>query len=60
MTNSAQAPVIIEYVTKNNIFGIKMMMKSGLENIMYFEIPRAPSETTFHQNFLAKNGNFES
>ena len=27
-----------------SIFGLKMMVKSGLEKIMYFEIPRAPSE----------------
>ena len=24
----------MEYVTKNNIFGLKMMMKSGLETII--------------------------
>ena len=32
MTNSTLVcPVKIEYVTNNNIFGLKMMMKSGLE-----------------------------
>ena len=38
MTNSTLvSPVKIEYVTKNNIFGLKMMMKSGLEkNILKF------------------------
>ena len=38
MTNSTLAcPVKIEYVTKNNIFGLKMMIKSGLEkNILKF------------------------
>ena len=35
MTNSTLVcPVKIEYVTKNNIFGLKMMMKSGLEKII--------------------------
>ena len=35
MTNSTfVCPVKIEYVTKNNIFGLKMMMKSGLEKII--------------------------
>ena len=35
MTNSTLVcPVKIEYVTKNNIFGLKMMMKSGLETII--------------------------
>ena len=35
MTNSTLAcPVKIEYVTKNYIFGLKMMMKSGLEKII--------------------------
>jgi hypothetical protein len=34
-TNSTLfCPVTIEYVTKNNIFGLKMMMKSGLEKII--------------------------
>ena len=34
MTNSTLVcPVKIEYVTKNNIFGLKMMVKSGLEKI---------------------------
>ena len=27
-------PVEIEYVTRNNIFGLKMMMTSGLEKII--------------------------
>ena len=27
-------PVKIEYVTKNNNFGLKMMMKGGLEKII--------------------------
>ena len=32
MTNSTLVcPIKIEYVTKNNIFGLKMMVKSGLE-----------------------------
>ena len=35
MTNSTLVcPVKIEYVTKNNIFGLKIMMKSGLEKII--------------------------
>ena len=35
MTNSTLvSPVKMEYVTKNNIFGLKMMMKSGLEKII--------------------------
>ena len=35
MTNSTLVcPVKIEYLTKNNIFGLKMMMKSGLEKII--------------------------
>ena len=35
MTNSTLVcPVKIEYVTKNNIFGLKMMMKSGLDEII--------------------------
>ena len=34
MTNSTLVcPVKIEYVTKNNIFGLKMMVKSGLGKI---------------------------
>ena len=34
MTNSTLVcPVKIEYVMKNNIFGLKMMVKSGLEKI---------------------------
>ena len=38
MTNSSLiCRVKIEYVTKNNIFGLKMMMKGGLEkNILKF------------------------
>ena len=36
MTNSTLVcQVKIEYVTKNNIFGLKMMMKSGLEKIFH-------------------------
>ena len=43
MTNSTLVcPVKIEYVTKNNIFGLKMMMKSSLEK-KYFEIPPCAS-----------------
>ena len=35
MTNSTLvSPVKMEYVTKNNVFGLKMMMKSGLEKII--------------------------
>ena len=35
MTNSTLVfPVKMEYVTKINIFGLKMMMKSGLEKII--------------------------
>ena len=35
MTNSTLVcPVKIEYVTKNNIFDLKMMMKSGLEKFI--------------------------
>ena len=35
MTNSTLVcPVKIEYVTKNDILGLKMMMKSGLEKII--------------------------
>ena len=33
MTNSTLvSPVKMEYVTKNNIFALKMMIKSGLDN----------------------------
>ena len=43
MTNSTLVcPVKIEYVTKNNIFGLKMMMKSGLEkNVLKFVLAQA-------------------
>jgi len=35
MTNSTLvSPVKMEYVTKNNVFGPKMMMKSGLEKFI--------------------------
>ena len=35
MTNSTLvSPVKMEYVTKNNIFGLKMMMKCCLEKII--------------------------
>ena len=35
ITNSILVCLVkIEYVTKNNIFGLKMMMKSGLEKII--------------------------
>ena len=35
MTNSTLvSPVKMEYVIKNNIFGLKLMMKSGLEKII--------------------------
>ena len=33
----------MESVSKNTNFGLKMMVKSGLE-FFFFEIPRAPSE----------------
>ena len=35
-------PFKMEYVSKLNIFGLKMMVKSGLKK--YFEILQAPSE----------------
>ena len=43
ITNSTLVcPVKIEYVTKNNIFGLKMMMKSGLEKIFLNSSMRSP------------------
>ena len=52
MTNSTLVcPVKIEYVTKNNIFGLKMMVKSGLEK-NYFEIPTCGKIVIFIIEFV--------
>ena len=51
MTNSTLVcPVKIEYVTKNNIYGLKMMVKSGLG--IFFEIPPRTHHAIFDTEFV--------
>jgi hypothetical protein len=51
MTNSTLVcPVKIEYVTKNNIFGLEMMVKSGLGK--FYEIPPWAHHVIFITEFV--------
>ena len=39
---------------ETTIFGLKMMVKSGLEKNIYFEIPRAPSEINTNSAIMSR------
>ena len=57
MTNSTLVcPLKIEYVTKNNIFGLKMIMKSGLEKII-LKFLHAQKKRRFDQKYKFSNKN---